>query len=133
MDKHHYRLLQPNDDPTLAVIEKSGMTAEFTLAEVQAMQEHNRKAEREIEGQLTVDRATLVNVERHHPQVKKMSPLLLTAAAIYKETQTSIAKSEPKLAQVKEAIKQNDEMIAHVSKELNLNLDGKTAGDDTKE
>lgn len=127
MDQFHYKLLEPNEaDPTAALIEKSGITATFTLAEVSAMQEHNRKAEREIEGQLKIDRAMLNNIERHHPKVKKMDAMLLTAAALYKETQMRIAESEPKLTRVKDAIKENDVMVSHVKTQLNLNTNEQT-------
>lgn len=125
MDNYQYRLLQPNEDASAAVIEKSGITATFTLAEVEAMQSRNRQAEREIEGQLKIERAKMVNIESHHPKVKEMAGVFLTAVALYKESKTYIAQAEPKLAQVRAAIKENDEMIAQVTKELNLKPDGK--------
>ena len=128
MDQFHYRLVKPSDDHTAAVIEKSGITAEFTLAEVNAMQERNKKAEREVAGQLEIERAKIVNIEHFHPEVKDLSPELLVAAALYKESLTIIRDAEPKLEQIRAAIKENDDMVVHVIKELNLKPHGKKKG-----
>jgi hypothetical protein len=118
MHQYSYRLLQPNDDYKQAVIEKAGITADFTLLEVEQMQERNKKGLLEAESQLTIEKAKLTNIERHHPQVKKMSGVLLTAAALYKETQMMVASLEPKIKLIQQAIDENDAMVADVMKQL---------------
>jgi hypothetical protein len=125
MNQYHYRLVQPNEDHSAAVIEKSGITATFTLAEVQAMQERNKAAKREVAAQLQIERAKLVNIESHHPKVKEMAGIFLTAVALYKESLTYIAQAEPKLAQIDAAIEENAAMVADVIKQLNLKPDAK--------
>src|SRR4051794_21287369 len=120
MQKYQYRLLEPNEDYKQAVIEKAGITADFTIAEVEGMQERNKKGLLEVEGQLKIERAKLSNIENHHPKVKEIAGVLLTAAALYKESQMMIAELEPKLKQVTEAIAENDAMLAQVIKDLNL-------------
>ena len=92
-----YRLLQPNDDYRQAVIEKGGITAEFTLAEVEAMQERNKTSKKEIEAQIMLEKAKMTNIEAHHPFVKDLDGVRLTAAALYKEAKTYVEKAEPML------------------------------------
>jgi hypothetical protein len=132
MDQHQYRLLEPNEDYTAAVIEKSGIKATFTIAEVNAMQERNKAAEREIEGQLTIERAKVDNILRNYPQVGELEGVVLTAAALYKESLTTIAAAESKLPLIKDAIKVNDDMVADVIKQFNLNPDGKETSNDSQ-
>lgn len=138
MAKYNYRLLQPNDDYKLAKLEKTGITAEFTLLEVEGMQARNEKAKREVEGQMKIDRATMVNVEGHYEFVKTLSDRELVAAALYQESKASVAECEKKLVQIESAIKENDEMIEQVMSVLGLQKsditpkpqsDGKTTGE----
>ena len=84
------------------------------------MQDRNKQAAREIAGQLKLERAKMTNIESHHPKVKEMAGVFLTAVALYKESLAYIAQAEPKLAQVEAAIEENDAMVAQVMKELNL-------------
>jgi hypothetical protein len=111
---YNYRLLQPNEDYKQAVIEKAGITADFTIAEVEAMQERNKKGLLEAESQLKIERAKMTNIERHYPAVKKMAGVLLTAAALYKESQAMIAELEPRAKQIQQAIDENNVMVADV-------------------
>lgn len=118
MHHYSYRLLQPNDDYKQAVIEKAGITADFTLLEVDQMQERNKKDRLEVESQLSIERAKMTNIERHHPQVKKMSGVLLTAAALYKESQMMVSELEPKLKHIDAAIEENNVMVADVMEQI---------------
>lgn len=115
---YQYRLLQPKDDYKEAVIEKAGITAEFTLAEVEAIQAHNKKALRETEGQLEIKKAEIVNIDHFHPMIKELTGPQLTAAWIYKEALDYIQKAEPTIKRLNEAIAENDAMTADVMKTL---------------
>jgi uncharacterized protein (UPF0335 family) len=116
--EYQYRLLEPNDDYKQAVIEKAGITATFTIAEVEAMQERNRKALRETEGNLEIRRAEMVNIEHFHPEVKDMSNETLAAAYLYKEAKDFEVKAVPAIASLQAAIEENDAMIATVMQTL---------------
>lgn len=100
----NYQLKQPNDDYKLAVIEKSGVTIDFTLLDVEQHEHQLGKMATETEAQIALEKAKMNNIERFHPSVKKMSGELLTAAALYKEAKTYVEKAEPKLAEIKAAL-----------------------------
>lgn len=119
-DKHQYRLLEPNEDYREAVIEKAGITATFTLAEVEAMQGRNKTSKKETEAQIMLEKAKMTNIENHYPFVKDLDGLRLTAAALYKEAKTYVEKAEPMLASLDAAIAENDAMIATVMDTLGL-------------
>jgi hypothetical protein len=121
-----YRLVKPSANYREAVIEKGGITAEFTLLEVEQMQERNRKALMELQGQLKIEEAKIDNINRHYPAVKDMPGVILTAAALYKESQSMIAELKPKIIQVDTAINENNIMVAEVMEQIkDLKSDGK--------
>lgn len=122
MQQHHYKLVKEHKDYKEAVIEKGGITAEFTLAEVDAMQERNRKRLLEVEGQLKVENAKMTNILRHHPDVEKMDGILLTAAALYKESQMMVKELEPKRVQIRQAIQENEAMIKDVMTQMKFDV-----------
>lgn len=113
--KFSYRLLQPNADPKQAVIEKAGITASFTIGEVEMLQARNAKSKLEAEGQIKLEKAKMANIERHHPIVKKLTGEQLTAAAIYKDAQYELAQAEVVLKSAVSAIAENDAMLAEVA------------------
>jgi hypothetical protein len=112
--EYQYRLLQPNDDYKQALIEKAGITATFTIAEVEAMQERNRKAKLETEGNLKIRQAEMTNIEMNHPEVKDMSGILLTAAYLYREAKDYVEKAGPAIASLDAAIAENEAMLEKV-------------------
>lgn len=112
MDQHQYRLLEPNDNYKEAVIEKNSITATFTIAEVEAMKAHNEKSLRETEGQLSIKKAEIVNIDHFHPMIKDLTGEQLAAAWIYKEALDYINKAEPIIESLNAAIADNDATIA---------------------
>jgi hypothetical protein len=118
MDQYQYRLLEPNEDYKQAKIEKGGITATFTLAEVEAMQERNRTALKEVEGNLEIRRAEIENIKHFHPDIAELPGEKLTAAWIYREALAYVAEAEPKRASITEAIAENDGMVADVMQTL---------------
>jgi len=118
MPEFSYKVVEPNDDYKQAVIEKGGITATFTLAEVEAMQDRNKKTKVELESNIAIRKAEITNIEQHYPEVKDMSGVLLTAAYLYKEAQAYLKDAEPKLIQADAAIVENDKMVADAMKTL---------------
>lgn len=118
MDQYQYRLLEPKDDYKEAVIEKAGITATFTIAEVEAMQERNQKGLREAEGQIKIEEAKMANVEHFHPEVKDMPGEKLAAVAIYYDSMGMIERARKAKEALEAAIKQNGEMIDIVMQQM---------------
>jgi hypothetical protein len=142
MPEFSYKVVEPNEDYKQAVIEKGGITATFTLTEVEGMQARNKKAKAELEGNIQIRKAEMTNIEQHYPEVKDMSGVLLTAAYLYKEAQAYLNEAEPKVKQIDDAIAQNDAMVADAMKTLgfvptaitsNADDHGQTTGEPQKE
>lgn len=98
-----YRIKEDNEDPLLKVIEKTGQSYTFTLADVTAAKKYNDKQEREIRGQLEIEKAKMVNIENNHPEVAQMEGVKLVAAKIYQESKEYVEKAEKKLQEFAEA------------------------------
>lgn len=121
MDQYSYRLLEPNEgDYKQAKIEKGGISAVFSIAEVEAMQTRNEKTIKEIEGNLKIRRAEIVNLEHFHPKIKDLDDNDLGAASLYFEAKKYIKEAEPALKSVASAIAENNSMVETVMKQFNF-------------
>jgi hypothetical protein len=106
MQEFSYKIIEPNDDPKQAKIEKSGITAVFTLAQVEEHEATLTTRRKEMAAELEVEQAKMTNVENFHPEVKDMSGVLLTAATLYKESKTVVEKTTAKIAEYDAALKE---------------------------
>jgi hypothetical protein len=101
-----YKVIEPNDDYKEARIEKSGITAVFTLKDVEDHQAKLATYKKERMAEMEVERAKMANYAHYHPIVLELTGEQLTAAALYKESQTMVKKTEEKLAEIDEALKE---------------------------
>jgi pentose-5-phosphate-3-epimerase len=106
MQEFNYTVIEPNDDYRLAKIEKSGITATFTLAEVEAHEQKLLTWKKEREAENGVERAKMENIRHFHPVVDTLDGMQLTAVALFKESKMTIEKSEAKLKEIDEALKE---------------------------
>jgi len=95
-------------DPSLSIVRKSGITAEFTLRELKGERLTMDKRVTELEGQKKINDATVKNIEQHHPEVKKMSEEARYYAATYNEAMVEKKKVDEVLKAYKKAIKEDD-------------------------
>lgn len=94
-----------------SIIERSNLTNEFTIEDIENHKAELEKMERELNAQIRVSNAAKANVERNHPFVSKMSDVQLNAAHYLSETKELIRKSEAKLKEVKATKKKYDEVL----------------------
>ena len=97
-----------------SIIERSNLTNEFTLADIENHKAELEKMQRELTAQIRVSNAAKENVERNHKFVSKMSDEQLSAAHYLLETKDIIRKSEAKLKEVRATKKKYDEVITVV-------------------
>jgi exonuclease VII small subunit len=81
-----YKIKEKNEDPKLTVIQKTGLTAEYTLADIERNIEQVNRVITELDATLRVNKAKAENVERNHPFVMDLDETALEAARIYAET-----------------------------------------------
>ena len=98
--------MEPDEDYAQAKIEKSGIKATFTLAQVNEHEVMLTTRRKELSAELEVEKAKMVNIEDFHPEVKDMSGVTLTAAALYKDSQMAVEKGAAKLAEYEAALKE---------------------------
>jgi predicted GNAT family acetyltransferase len=101
---YSYKIKEPNEDLNKAVIEKSGVTVDFTIAQMDEEQAALTKYLKEFEANRTVKQTMKDNIEEYHPFVKDLTEEQLFTAALYQ--------------QVIEAIKQYDEKTIDFTKQL---------------
>src|SRR5437868_7072320 len=68
-----YKVIEPNDDYKQARIEKSGITATFTMQEVEEHQAKLATFKKEREAEITVERAKMENIAHFHPIVLELT------------------------------------------------------------
>lgn len=135
MEQYQYRLLEPKEDFKESIIEKAGITATFTIAEVEAMQARNQKGLRESEGQIKIEEAKMANLEHFHPEVKDMSGETLAAVAIYYDSKSTLEKAKQAKEMCEVAIKENATMLDTVMQQMGFQpaIDPITNNTDTHE
>lgn len=104
-EKFTYKIALEKKDPLDTVFERSGIKAHLTLREVEVALASNIKLKKQCEGQITVDKAKIENVERNHPVIKTLKPVEIAAVLIYADSMGSISKCEKKIEEVDEANK----------------------------
>lgn len=97
-----YKIIKSAEDINDAVIEKSGITVEFSLNDVERTQKYNDKQLKEIEGKYQIEKAKMVNIEENHAFVKEMSDQDLFTAGMYYEAKNFCEQAEKKIAEFKE-------------------------------
>lgn len=113
-EQYQYKVLEPNDDYKQAMIEKSGITAKFTIAQVEDAIRYNATNKKELEAQINVDSAAMTNIEGFHPFVKELGEQDLSTAALYHEYKQKVAACKAKLAQIDAQIDSDNGEISKI-------------------
>lgn len=120
---YKYRVVKPSEEDTLlTVIEKSGGTVEFTLADLRASIAHGRKKVTELQSQWKVAEATKENIKRTHPHVAEMSLEDLTAAYMYRQAIGTANESSKQLADWQEAVDEDESAVDEILKQTGLKI-----------
>lgn len=113
-----YKIKEKKEDINTSIIEKSGHTIEFTLDDVKKTQDYNRKSLKELNAFLEVNNVKLKNIEEHHKEVLDLTEEQLFTYAMYQNLKTEVANAEEKKVLFENAIKNIDEEVEDVLKQL---------------
>ena len=105
-------------NPAEAILERHNIVSEFSLQEVEDHKQDLLKAEKELDGQERVCKATLENIDRNHPHIKEMTEEEMHHVWMYKENLDVQKKAADKLALVREQLEQYNELIDMVYKKF---------------
>lgn len=107
-----YKIKTKAEDIQDAVIQKSGVKVEFTMREVEYVQNKNKKDKEAIEAQLKLENAKMANVLHHNPFLNEMSEEHMNATHMYYE-----ALQKSRICEIK--IKEFTDHEEELAKELN--------------
>jgi len=117
---NEYKLIKKNEDPKLALIEKSGITATFTIAEIEGEQATLEKYLKEFNGQLTLEEAKMSNIEDNHPFVLEMSEQDCFTVHMYQEAKSMAHVYNQKIPEFEEQLEKSRAEMALVMEALDL-------------
>ena len=117
-----YKLIKEEGDVIDYVIEKRGLTSEFTIRDINSNLARMEKVTKELQAQLELEQAKMTNIEHFHPFVKDLSPEDLHTAWMYREAQEYVTQIVPKLEEIKNAVAADEKTVAEVKEALNLDV-----------
>lgn len=118
--KKQYKIKDTKEDPLDTVIERSGLTAEFTLRDLNTNIARADKVMKELQGKHDIESAKMANIESYHPFVKDMSDQDINTTHMYAEAKEYVRQATEKMKEV-EAVIEADTAQAKIVEEL-LNL-----------
>jgi hypothetical protein len=119
-----YKIIESKEDYKDTVIEKSGVTVEITLGNMEAQYNKVLKLKEEVEAQILVDKAQVTNCETNYPGIENATEeeeKRAIALTLRKGNLTEIETYEKKLAEINEAIKDYEAEIAEIKKQTGIN------------
>lgn len=117
-----YKISKKNKDPKEVIIEKSGITAQFTLNDIERHEDYLAKTLKEIEGQLAIEDAKSTNILSHNSFLVKMSEKDLHACKMYFECMAFSSTAKPKIKEIKEQIKAYKKEKEEIIKQTQLDV-----------
>ena len=124
-----YKIVEPNEDIKLAEIEITGGTSFITIREIEKSIKDNKAIEVNLKANRDKDAAIEKNLEVNQPdllaKVKEMPKELRAAVTLYELSTEKVARFNKKIEQVAEAIKKDEERLAEINKQLNINVESK--------
>lgn len=107
-----YRVVEEKPDPGDSVIQKTGLTAEFTLNDMDRDMKYLAKKKDELEAQIAVEAARMTNIERDRPALAEMSEEERQIIYIYTKSASFVKVGKEKIAEIDTQMKEyKDEMI----------------------
>lgn len=125
-NKHTYAVKEPNEDALHTVITKSGISVDFTPADMILEQTRCEKIIKELEGKREVERMKMENIEAHHPFVKEMSLQDLFTAHMYYESKALVDAIPPKVEEMKKQLQESRDEQVHIAAVTGLDILPKT-------
>lgn len=106
----------PADNFQEAVIEKTGLKVDFTMAQVYAEKADYEKRLKENKGQLVLESAKVENISRNHPFLLELTEQQLFTTALFNECKTAQERATKNIAILQEAIADYEAEIAAINK-----------------
>ncbi len=117
-----YKIFKKHKDSKEVIIEKSGITAQFTLNDIERHEAYLAKTLKELEGQLSIEDAKAQNIATNNTFLLKLSEKDLHAAKMYFESMAFISTAKPKIREIKDQIKSYKKEKEEIIKQTKLDV-----------
>lgn len=104
------------------IIKVSGVTQEFTIADLKNDIAYLEKTQREIEPVVKLKEAEIHNIVEHHPSVLNLSDEERTAAYLYNQAFVFVKEAKIKLKEISKQIKRSKDDLEEIKKQTGLKL-----------
>jgi len=118
-----YKIKDSKKNPLETVFKKSNFEVELTLGEFKQAKEGYEKKVKEIESQIGLEKAKMVNVEKNHPHVLKMEKEPRVAVMVYTTAEMKVNEMETLLADMAKNYKLFEEEMEEIKKQIGLSIE----------
>lgn len=115
-----YKIVKKNKNINYAIILKTGLTAEITIASLGKEVRDWTKLRGEMFANSAIAQAKMKNIEDNYPMVKKMSDEQLTAARLYLEAKTMHQDNTKDLSLIKKNVAFREKELPALKKQLGI-------------
>lgn len=120
MNEHTYSIVEANEDPKAARIEKGNLKVTFTLQDVENEQALLEKHLKEFRGQHEIESAKVSNIEDNHPFVKDLSEQDRFTVHMYQEAKAILHVLNERIPLFEKQLETSREEVDHICKVLDL-------------
>lgn len=113
-----YKIVEPNEDPRMAVIEKTGHVIKFSMFDVERHISELKSKIQEMEAQAAINVAKMTNIEQHHPFVTTMSVPDLFTAHMYMENKAVVETVKKNVATLAKQIEEYEAEKAEIFEQI---------------
>lgn len=124
-----YSVVEPNEDPLKAVIEKTGGSHQFTLIDVQNNLVMAKQKIKELTSMAGVAKAKMENIKGTHPHIAEMNLEDLAAAYLYREAMGTVTESEKQLKMWEDAYNEDSAQLDEALRQTGLTLPEELQGE----
>lgn len=120
MKKHTYKVISEHSDPSQTLIEKGGITAQFTLADLESEQKQFQKMIDEFRSKRSFEDAKVQNIEHFHPFVLDFDDEKRSTIFLYQEAKVTRDACDRRIEQIDAELQESLKETEKVRKALGL-------------
>lgn len=117
-----YEVIEKAENPAETKVKKSGITAEFTLREVQADIASLQKLRLEIDAKARIESAKMQNIERDMPEIADMDENQRKIIYIYQQAASTYKMASEKVAEIDKQLEEYEAELNNITQQTGLVL-----------
>ena len=117
---YKYQIVEEKENAEESVIEKSGMSGKFRMLDLEMGEKKVKKLIKEVESQVGLESAKVINVETHHPFVADFSDEQLSTIKLYAEAKETLKDLTPRLEMLNLALEEYADERAEIAKQIGI-------------